>query len=695
MAAHSRDKSPLNQGRALVRGFMKNTIGFFEDPPVRGGKGTSSYVDVKPLDVAKTTHPGFGSGVPPAPREDTIGFPLLASTSMPDASSERVYNSMKYWVMLFPSAMEKFPSLPGAEAPKSRKPEYDIRNSQTWVEVYEKLDNARRDYTNKTGLKALRRGGRWVADNATETVRVAVKAAPQSNAITPVLGVVHIILEALKKSSKVRKETLKAFDELEEIFSEVEDFLGIFYNEGPILKQVVNLIANVLLATERGIEFFTQNDLIRGAKAVMKGEGYEEHLLDSLREITLQSKKLRDHAMNTYICNSTRRHRDSSRDLQRVREGQEEIIIQVKGNGSLFQLLLDKFEAFMQYSDRRDRAQEQEAKLFRNFMQRFSSAPPSIVSTSPGQPLEPSHGPGTPYISQEELWDLLKIHDIDKIDLEEIEREQNQLSLHDRAQTEQIVHNQAFQNWIVSPKSTKLMIYSNFSGLMLETSALSLFCTTLAHAFRSRRKYLCLVWFCGRHLGHDDSDYDSDYDGSDSGDSSDVNLGYYEDEFAPANRDAVIQKMMRSLIAQLLCNHDFDPGDLLPPNVDLYSIEDHSLSQLRSLFCWLVRRLPEEITLFCLIDGAVFYEREEFEDPMFDVLADLLEIIDFDNTLAVIKLLVTSPRPTSTVRMGFEDEDIGSDSVKEANNMILCLDSLTLSHVDVSEERVNRTLVGT
>jgi len=55
---------------------------------------------------------------------------------------------------------------------------------------------------------------------------------------------------------------------------------------------------------------------------------------------------------------------------------------------------------------------------------------------------------------------------------------------------------------------------------------------------------------------------------------------------------------------------------------------------------------------------------------------------------------VTSPRPTSTVRVGFDDENVNSDGARETKTSILCIESLTLSHVDASKERFNRNLGG-
>lgn len=260
--------------------------------------------------------------------------------------------------------------------------------------------------------------------------------------------------------------------------------------------------------------------------------------------------------------------------------------------------------------------------------------------------------------------------------MEEIEEEAKQLPLGDRKRTERINDDKKFQDWILSPASTKLWIHGNFSSPMLENPALSHFCTTLTKDLRPQRPQepeegpLCIVWFCGRHLGRDDDKSDSE---SSNPLGYDPNLGQdKQDAYSPGTKHGIIKRMMRSLISQLLCHYEFGLRFLLPPGVDLGVIEKgHSLSQLRRLFRWLVRQLPKEVTLFCLLDGIAFYEREEFEAPMLHALDDILELIVSDDVSAVVKVLVTSPRSTSTFRKGFDGKEI------------LSMDSLTLSHVDV------------
>jgi hypothetical protein len=298
-------------------------------------------------------------------------------------------------------------------------------------------------------------------------------------------------------------------------------------------------------------------------------------------------------------------------------------------------------------------------------------------------------------VDQDELWRMLRIPDVDTEDMMEIEGDQVRLSLQDRLRTEQVVHSKLFQDWIVTPRSAKLLIQGNFSGLLMETSALSLFCTNLANTLRLKTHYLCLVWFCGRHLSPGDSQ---------SSDDSTCDTESYDDHYYASNSASefhrrgtkikTIERMLRSLISQLLCDYDFGERHLLPPELAPYLIEMGSLPHLIQLFSWLVRQLPAEVTLFCFIDGVIYYEREEFEDPMLDSLGEILGLTASADVRASFKVLVTSPWPTCTVRAGFEQECLEKDGSEDTDDFILALESLALSQVAPSAERLARELQG-
>ena len=121
---------------------------------------------------------------------------------------------------------------------------------------------------------------------------------------------------------------------------------------------------------------------------------------------------------------------------------------------------------------------------------------------------------------------------------------------------------------------------------------------------------------------------------------------------------------MRSFIVQLLRYHSFDTTTL-HREIDWRGLKSGEIAPLCSLFYWLVRQLPSEITLMCLIDGIAHYENDEYEANMLTVLTNLLRIARDDRLLSAVKLLVTSPSLADKVQEAFKDDESCFVSVAE------------------------------
>jgi hypothetical protein len=229
-----------------------------------------------------------------------------------------------------------------------------------------------------------------------------------------------------------------------------------------------------------------------------------------------------------------------------------------------------------------------------------------------------------------------------------------QLSGKDKARAEQIIHTQLFQNWIVSASSSKLLVHWDFHlpKTIADVSPLSVFCMTLAQSLRTKDRFMSALWFCGCHI----------------------------DESEPGARTGG-HAMLLSLIDQLLRQFQFDTRPLYN-YIDLGSLQEGGLEVHIELLSWLVRQLPLQITLFIIIDGAVLFEREQFEDEALAVFASLLRLVADTGVMASIKLLFTSTPGTDIIREAFEQEDL-----------ILSVDKLPCPAMG-SEERMVRELQG-
>lgn len=222
-------------------------------------------------------------------------------------------------------------------------------------------------------------------------------------------------------------------------------------------------------------------------------------------------------------------------------------------------------------------------------------------------------------ITQHELRSLLGVLDLDEVDTKYIKQRGGQYPDNERARVEQLVTTSQFRDWIGTVASQILLIHGDFGEPSKHyVSALSLFCTTFVEALKKINRSLPLVFFCGRHL-----------------DTSDGPIGG--------------EGIIKSLVAQLLRQQIFDTRQL-HQEIDLNKVNNGDVDELCVLFRWLARRVPENVTLFCLIDGIVLYERSDYEYTMGQVLAYLLDLTRDLSIRSILKFLITSPVVTAKVR---------------------------------------------
>jgi hypothetical protein len=160
-------------------------------------------------------------------------------------------------------------------------------------------------------------------------------------------------------------------------------------------------------------------------------------------------------------------------------------------------------------------------------------------------------------------------------------------------------------------------------------------------SLRTRDRFVSLVFFCGRHVEFED---------------------------ASVGGAALIASFVAQLLQRHYANAVFSQQD-----IDLESLRVGDRDALCQQFEWLVRQLPRDKTLMCVIDSVDAYETEELEVDMRTVLHHLLGLTRDKSISAVIKVLVTSATGTIGVHEEFQDED--------AN--VLLMESLQSSLEDV------------
>ncbi|KAK5658405.1 hypothetical protein OQA88_2382 [Cercophora sp. LCS_1] len=598
--------------------------------------------------IASTRAPAFpNAGRKPAlPRDDP---------PPPRPLAEPV-EALKFWDTLFPIAMDQFKKERPLEPETLVKLDLRIRDENNWTSVFDKLERAKQDYSNvDKGFKAkFRSVYRTIADNAMQPLMNVTRLVPDVEYVTPVLGIVEILLEAATTAARVRQQVLSGFDDIDMMFSQVELFLQIYRGDENIRRASVNLISATFHAIESAMKFFLRSTWKKGFSATFKGEDYQQDVTESLSNVKSLSATLINEAENSHQY-------EMSSSMKEILRSESPIASHLYAYvahpflqpsvtrewqtvcNQLRRMPHDLRNGFMVLLSELQRNRRENLSLslaVQDIREALSRAPspvpagalPSASTTVPSQT----------------LLDWIDIPDLAAHDMEYIaERRNVRVPPHEQARAEQIVRTQQFRDWLASPSSTQLLIHGNYDSQRY-ISGLSLFCQTLAQSLAQTTPYfLHLIFHCGLHL--DDGDY------------------------------AGGRVMIQSFICQLLCQYDFD-GSLNSSEVVQQLVELGDMEELCELFETLVHRLPREVVLLCLIDGIVYYEREEFEHDVGLVLVTLLRLSGEQNTHAAVKILITSPTKTVDVRQPFPDE------------LVLSMETLAGSEMVASRERLVREL---
>ncbi|KAK7964326.1 hypothetical protein PG988_011300 [Apiospora saccharicola] len=521
--------------------------------------------------------------------------------------------------------MQKFKS--SVNVHKKRDAQYSIHNASDWDAVYTALELARSEYQEKGGVVGWwRRVRRKAADNVTPLqvmATMAGKMTPDDPFSTPVLGAVGMLFDAAKQAATARKKVAETFDgkgfeNLIPIFSDVELFLGeMFCEDGNIHSASLDLTVTTLKAVDRTIGFYISNEFFRGSKAVFLRGDYEKQLLESLEEIGTKSKKAYGRGQEVTYA------RTASLEKDKVIEQKDTAL--AAANIYLF--------------TEQAAAANERSMLLMVENERLRSASPAFLSAWPPPALiAPSYALSAPaliqapqpQVKQDELQEILGRSDIDLDDMNFVFSKELEFPDRQRLQTEQIINKQLFSEWVVSASSSKLLVQWGGSARpkpIANLSSLSVFCAKFVQSLASQDRFISIQWFCGRHLG--------------------AGVGPHD--------------MLVGMIVQLLRGYRSFDMQALCQSHDLPTIlqsreQEQDTQGLVALLEWLVRALPRTLTLFCLVDGVVLYERREHWDAARPVLASLVDLADDPTIAATVKVLFTSTPGPPEVRGAFDEE---------------------------------------
>lgn len=261
---------------------------------------------------------------------------------------------------------------------------------------------------------------------------------------------------------------------------------------------------------------------------------------------------------------------------------------------------------------------------------------PLLLAPPPPPPTYPV--PARPFVelTPQTLLALLSVPGAGDLGISDVARVKEQgatlVSAHDKKRADQVIQTQHFRHWMGTPGRARLLVHGMFRGGGRTVSALSLLIATLAEALRERpTDFVCLTFFCGSHLDVDEGDGDAPQ-----------SVG------GPA--------LVRALLAQLLLQRPDSDTRLAAAEADMDLVQRGDVGQLCALLGLLVRRLPAETTVFILLDGLVYYERDEYADGADLALAEIMRLAAAGDVAANVKVLAASPWPTDAARRWFRDD---------------------------------------
>jgi hypothetical protein len=237
-----------------------------------------------------------------------------------------------------------------------------------------------------------------------------------------------------------------------------------------------------------------------------------------------------------------------------------------------------------------------------------------------------TQGPSDDKEASELLLGILGVPEFDDMDMKYIKSLEAKINGGDQILAELLIVNEQFRDWLGHPTSRSILIHGRMKVENSRISAISLFCSSLVQDLRAEEQFRAVVFFCGLHLSADDP-----YAGA---------LG-----------------LIKSFISQLLHQDELSLKVSLE-EVDLNLIQGNNIGELCRLFSILARQLTQDVTLFCIIDGIHFFERDAFSDDVRMTVASLLALVSDLTLPAKVKVLITSPTRTEEVRKAFSHDSI-------------------------------------
>lgn len=181
----------------------------------------------------------------------------------------------------------------------------------------------------------------------------------------------------------------------------------------------------------------------------------------------------------------------------------------------------------------------------------------------------------------------------------------------------------SFRNWISTAHSSLLLVDGMLSGVE-KISSMSVLVASVAARLFENSLAVPTYFFCGINL------------------ESDIKLGTPEGP----------NLMLQSLIVQMLLSESMsEPEWNMTKSDRLFSaVSECDLDALWEVFWVLSRQLPRECTVFCLLDGISWYEKDQWIEDLRWLVSKFQSVVQQGVEGPAIKILMTSPNMSMDIR---------------------------------------------
>ncbi|OCK81050.1 hypothetical protein K432DRAFT_327052 [Lepidopterella palustris CBS 459.81] len=199
-------------------------------------------------------------------------------------------------------------------------------------------------------------------------------------------------------------------------------------------------------------------------------------------------------------------------------------------------------------------------------------------------------------------------------DLDHMLRQGQNFDNASQSQAGSLLHTYQFTDWFSSEYSEILLVDGNTNSIGTgRTSPMSFLCATLVMSLVKKPSAISLHFFCGQHMA-----------------SNDPLLGP--------------NGLVRSLIMQLIMSGKPLLLNFVNSTEYYHALKNQDLDALCHTFQQLVKQVPPETTVYCIVDGISLYEREDMRKDLWFLVEKLKQIIQDDRLQFSFKLLMTNPQ---------------------------------------------------